>query len=188
MDKSMRSRWLRLRSLKHHARRPAIVGMMALYLILGASIAAKFFRAHPDQHIADWAPHVLTSITPMASMHLRSGALKTQRSARPTGEPEVWARGPVQTSSAVVLRDLLDADVTKQLRSLCGRCLYRTLTSYVRAQDHGEFTIVLTGDIPAVWLRDSVVQMATYIPRVARRPALRQILEGAIRAQAYFIL
>ena len=47
---------------------------------------------------------------------------------------------------------------------------------------------MLTGDIHAVWLRDSAVQMATYIPRVARRPALRQTLEGAIRAQAYFTL
>jgi meiotically up-regulated gene 157 (Mug157) protein len=58
----------------------------------------------------------------------------------------------------------------------------------VRTRDHGRFTVVLTGDIHAVWLRDSAVQMATYIPRIARRPALRQTLEGAIRAQAYFIL
>jgi meiotically up-regulated gene 157 (Mug157) protein len=39
-----------------------------------------------------------------------------------------------------------------------------------------------------MWIRDSAVQMATYIPRIARRPALRSAVEGAIRAQAYFIL
>jgi hypothetical protein len=189
MDKAMRSRSLRLRSLKHHVRRPAIVGMVALYLLAAAVIAAKFFRAHPGPYTTDWAQHFIPNVTSMAPTHLRSGGSKIQRSTKPPGEPEIWAQGPVQMSSVViVLRDLLDADVTKQLRSLCGRCLYRTLTSYVRAQDHGVFTVVLTGDIPAVWLRDSAVQMATYIPRVARRPAMRQTLEGAIRAQAYFIL
>ena len=50
------------------------------------------------------------------------------------------------------------------------------------------FTVVLTGDIAAMWLRDSAVQMATYFPRIARRPALRQAIESAIRTQAYFIL
>lgn len=186
MDDPMRSGSLRLRRLKQRARRPAIIGMMVVYLIVGVTLVAKFFRAHLAQHISDWTPQPLT-INPT---RIRSGATKVQRETTIlVGEPEVWARGPAQMSSAVVvLRDLLDADVTKQLRSLCGRCLYRTLTSYVRAQDHGQFTVVLTGDIPAVWLRDSAVQMATYIPRMARHPAMRQTLEGAIRAQAYFIL
>jgi meiotically up-regulated gene 157 (Mug157) protein len=75
-----------------------------------------------------------------------------------------------------------------QLKSLCGRCLYRTLTSYVRTHDHGDVTVVLTGDIPAMWIRDSAVQMASYLPRISKRPALRQVLEGAIRAQSYYIL
>jgi meiotically up-regulated gene 157 (Mug157) protein len=52
----------------------------------------------------------------------------------------------------------------------------------------GRIAVVLTGDIPAMWIRDSAVQMASYLPRISRRPALRQALEGAIRAQSYFIL
>jgi meiotically up-regulated gene 157 (Mug157) protein len=39
-----------------------------------------------------------------------------------------------------------------------------------------------------MWIRDSAVQMATYLPRITRRPALRSAVEGAIRAQAYFII
>lgn len=112
------------------------------------------------------------------SLHAREAA----------ADVEIWARGPAKGAAASTLRDLAGPDLTRRLRSLCGRCLYRTLTSYVRSQDHGHFTVVLTGDIPAVWLRDSAVQMATYIPRVARHPGLRLVLEGAIRAQAYFIL
>jgi meiotically up-regulated gene 157 (Mug157) protein len=62
------------------------------------------------------------------------------------------------------------------------------MTSYVRVHDFGRLAVVLTGDIPAMWIRDSAVQMATYLPRITRRPALRTAIEGAIRAQAYFIL
>jgi hypothetical protein len=107
---------------------------------------------------------------------------------RLSGDAEVWARGPVKSTTTGALRSLLGPETIEQLHALCGRCLYRTLTSYVRSHDHGHFTVVLTGDIPAVWLRDSAVQMATYLPRIARRPGVRQTIEGAIRAQAFFIL
>jgi Metal-independent alpha-mannosidase (GH125) len=103
--------------------------------------------------------------------------------------PEVWARGPATAGAAQTeLTELLGAKAVAELRALCGRCLYRTLTEYVRVHGLGDATIVLTGDIPAMWLRDSAVQIATYLPRLARRPSLRPIIDGAIRAQAYFVL
>jgi meiotically up-regulated gene 157 (Mug157) protein len=109
---------------------------------------------------------------------------------RQSGGLEVWARGPPESPTAAQqqVASLLAPGVLGQLHQLCGRCLYRTLTSYVRMHAMGQFTVVLTGDIPAMWTRDSAVQMATYLPRLARRPALRSAVEGAIRAQAYFIL
>lgn len=104
------------------------------------------------------------------------------------GQPEVWAAGPQQGGHQEQLQRLLDAETLTQLKSLCGRCLYRTLTSYVRTHDFGRLTVVLTGDIPAMWVRDSAVQMASYFPRINKRPGMRLVLEGAIRAQSYFIL
>ena len=44
-----------------------------------------------------------------------------------------------------------------------------------------------TGDIDDMWLRDSSVQMAIYLPRIEQHPALRRIIEGAIRLQAFYI-
>jgi hypothetical protein len=104
------------------------------------------------------------------------------------GVPEVWASGSTLGPTQQHMLQLVDAGTLAQLKALCGRCLYRTLTSYVRAHNFGDITVVLTGDIPAMWIRDSAVQMASYFPRISRRPAIRHMLEGAIRAQSYFIL
>ena len=38
-----------------------------------------------------------------------------------------------------------------------------------------------------MWLRDSSVQMAIYLPRMEQHPALRLVIEGAIRLQAFYI-
>lgn len=44
------------------------------------------------------------------------------------------------------------------------------------------------GDINSMWIRDSAVQIGIYLPRIKKHPALRMVIEGAIRAQAFFIL
>ena len=41
------------------------------------------------------------------------------------------------------------------------------------------------GDLPLMWIRDSAVQIGVLLPRLAKRPALRRVVEGAIRAQVY---
>jgi hypothetical protein len=176
-----------------YLKRHAALAFIALYLVLAIILALKLNDDRSSQNTAPgWALHLRGGKTTPAIPErlLTKNQHPRKFEQRQPGAPEVWARGPANSSSplAVGLQDLLGTNVTMRLRSLCGRCLYRTLTSYVHAQEHAHFTVVLTGDIHAVWLRDSAVQMATYIPRVARHPALRQLLEGAIRAQAYFIL
>lgn len=49
-------------------------------------------------------------------------------------------------------------------------------------------TAVITGDIPAMWLRDSSAQVWPYLPPAAKDAQLRQMLEGIIRRQARCIL
>ena len=77
-----------------------------------------------------------------------------------------------------------------ELRQLCGRTLYHSLQTAVRPRGgRGQDAVfVATGDIDDMWIRDSSVQLSVYFPRVARRPALRRVLEGAIRTQAFLIL
>jgi meiotically up-regulated gene 157 (Mug157) protein len=49
-------------------------------------------------------------------------------------------------------------------------------------------TTVITGDIAAMWLRDSSAQVWPYLPLAAKDPALRHLLEGVIRRQTRCLL
>jgi meiotically up-regulated gene 157 (Mug157) protein len=48
-------------------------------------------------------------------------------------------------------------------------------------------TFVITGDIDAMWLRDSSAQVSPYVPLAKRDPALRRLFRGLIRRQAHCI-
>ncbi|WP_255491524.1 MULTISPECIES: glycoside hydrolase family 125 protein [unclassified Actinotalea] len=63
----------------------------------------------------------------------------------------------------------------------------RTLRDAVRTASDGT-TFVLTGDIPAMWLRDSAAQMRPYLPFTAEDPGLRDVVVGLVRQQAAAIL
>ena len=78
----------------------------------------------------------------------------------------------------------------RQLAVLFGNCFPNTLDTTV---EPGTFqgqpdTAVITGDIHAMWLRDSSAQVWPYLPLAAKDPALLQLLEGVIRRQAQCIL
>ncbi|MGN1450677.1 MAG: glycoside hydrolase family 125 protein, partial [Eubacteriales bacterium] len=54
---------------------------------------------------------------------------------------------------------------------------------------HGDGTVfMVTGDIPAMWLRDSTPQVSHYIPLAADDEEMRAILRGVISMQFKYIL
>lgn len=77
-----------------------------------------------------------------------------------------------------------------ELAWLFSNCLPNTLDTTVTFTDSsaGPDTIVVTGDIPAMWLRDSSAQVWPYLPFVAADPELLRLIEGVIRRQTRCIL
>ena len=76
------------------------------------------------------------------------------------------------------------------LSELFANCFPNTLDTTVRP---GTFegkpdTAVLTGDIAAMWLRDSSAQVWPYLPLAQKDRGLRRLLEGVIRRQVRCIL
>jgi len=77
-----------------------------------------------------------------------------------------------------------------KLASLFANCFPNTLDTTVRP---GTFegkpdTAVLTGDIAAMWLRDSSAQVWPYLPFASKDPTLRALLEGVVRRQTRCLL
>lgn len=77
-----------------------------------------------------------------------------------------------------------------EMALLFANCFPNTLDTTV---EPGSFegkpdTVVITGDIPAMWLRDSSAQVWPYLPLAAKDPALRKLLEGIIRRQTRCLL
>lgn len=62
-------------------------------------------------------------------------------------------------------------------------CFLSTIETTVQTLENGQHFII-TGDIPAMWLRDSSVQVSNYISYAADDTVIRNILRGVIAKQA----
>ena len=67
------------------------------------------------------------------------------------------------------------------------RCYTDTLDNTVEILEDGS-TFVLTGDIPAMWLRDSTAQLRPYLHVAKRDPLLRQTIAGLVKRQMTLVL
>lgn len=74
-----------------------------------------------------------------------------------------------------------------KLASLYRNCYPNTLETTVKEKQDGS-VFVLTGDIPAMWLRDSTAQVSHYLPLAAEDSETRNIIRGVIKAQFGYIL
>lgn len=81
-------------------------------------------------------------------------------------------------------------DKTKQtypaLAPLAKQCYLNTIETTVKPCDNGDY-FVITGDIPALWLRDSAAQLRPYMPQCKDSEELREIMKGVIRRHAFYV-
>lgn len=107
-------------------------------------------------------------------------------SRRPAVADRRFSSPIVEAYIASVTSKIGDAE----LASLFANCYPNTLDTTV---EPGTFegkpdTAVITGDIAAMWLRDSSAQVWPYLPLAKEDAPLRRLLEGLIRRQARCIL
>ncbi|SDB99242.1 glycoside hydrolase family 125 protein [Niabella drilacis] len=78
----------------------------------------------------------------------------------------------------------------KELGWLFNNCFPNTLdtTVYYTEREGKPDTYVITGDIDAMWLRDSSAQVYPYLQFTRRDQALHRLIAGVIRKQTHFIL
>jgi len=105
---------------------------------------------------------------------------------RPSPADRQFTSPAVEDAIAAVSRQIADG----VLRAMFQRCLPNTLDTTVfpgtwRGQPD---TFVITGDIDAMWLRDSSAQVHPYLRFARQDKRLANLLEGVIRRQTRMIL
>lgn len=72
-----------------------------------------------------------------------------------------------------------------KLQKMYRNCYLHTISTAIEKCDDGTY-FVLTGDIPAMWLRDSVAQITHYLP-LANDKEVGEMIEGVIRRLFMYI-
>lgn len=74
----------------------------------------------------------------------------------------------------------------KELSWMFGNCLPNTLdtTVFPYVENGRNYTYVITGDIDAMWLRDSSAQVWPYLPFLKKDKKLQQLVQGLIHKQS----
>jgi uncharacterized protein len=118
------------------------------------------------------------------------GSVRASGAGLPDGRPPKSKRhftsAAVEARIAHVRREMVDSE----LGTIFENCYPNTLdtTVYPGRYDGKPDTYVVTGDIDAMWLRDSSAQVWPYVDLAKEDEGLRRLLEGLIRRQARMIL
>src|SRR5579872_6660998 len=107
-------------------------------------------------------------------------------SRRPVPAQRAFTSEAVEATIAQVKRSIADPE----LGWLFENCFPNTLDTTVRYReiDGQPDTFVITGDINAMWLRDSSAQVWPYLPLAKDDAALKRLLAGVVRRQTRCIL
>ena len=124
---------------------------------------------------------ILTLVTgiALAALSAYGGELKSQR---PEPQNRLFTSQAIENKISEVCSMLTDP----YLRWMFSNCFPNTLDTTVHfgKDEKGRWrTFVYTGDIPAMWLRDSGAQVWPYVQFANEDEHLRQMLEGVIRCQ-----
>lgn len=105
---------------------------------------------------------------------------------RPPLHQRTFTSEAVENTIATVKRHIRNP----QLATLFEDCYPNTLDTTVQfSMQHGKpDTFVITGDIPAMWLRDSTAQLMPYVSLVPKDRKLQALFRGLIHRQADCIL
>jgi uncharacterized protein len=106
--------------------------------------------------------------------------------ARPPAAERHFTSEAVETAIRQVQKQIPD----RPLATIFENCFPNTLdtTVFPGTYDGKPDTYVVTGDIDAMWLRDSSAQLVPYLSLAKQDNRLRELLEGVIRRQARMIL
>lgn len=108
----------------------------------------------------------------------------------PSNRPSIDKRKFYNNTIENLLFEVRKGIADEELAWLFDNCYPNTLDTTVAYEEKNgkPDTFVITGDIHAMWLRDSTAQVWPYLPVAAKDEKLRKLIEGVIRRQSDCIL
>src|SRR5699024_949843 len=92
----------------------------------------------------------------------------------------------IPTSMKDFIIDVKEKIQDDKLASLFENCFSNTYETTLKKQKDGT-TFVITGDIPAMWLRDSAAQVRPYLLLAEKDEAIADMIQGVVERQLQFI-
>lgn len=110
----------------------------------------------------------------------------TFKSNRPRLEDRCFTSSAVEEKILEIKAKIADPELAWMFENCFPNTLDTTVNHYEK--DGIPFTYVITGDIDAMWLRDSSAQVWPYIPLANKDEKLKRLIAGVINKQSEFIL
>ena len=131
---------------------------------------------------------VLTSVGILPSISY--AGLRNGQNSFTSHRPEVKVRSFTSTAIEDIIKEVKDKLKDKELAWLFENCFPNTLDTTVFFKDNKgrPETHIITGDIDAMWLRDSTCQVWPYIPFAPKDNKLKAMLAGLINRQVDCVL
>jgi len=125
-----------------------------------------------------------------ASQYLNNNIFSRSINDYVSNRPGTNERKFISDSVESVIAEVKNFIPNKELAWMFENCFPNTLdTTVTYSESNGEpDTFVITGDIHAMWLRDSSAQVWPYLPLTATDPKLKNLIAGVINRQTKCIL
>ena len=112
---------------------------------------------------------------------MRKTGSKTMQVTR-NKEKEDAIKKEVQKLSVELAAALKEKGASKKLQETFKKCFVNTAETTMQCLEDGSIFLI-TGDIEAMWLRDSSAQVCHYLPYIKKRPLLAEMVKGLIQKQ-----
>ncbi len=132
----------------------------------------------------------LSTILCAMSLAILVAASPASAQEAPNSRPPVDQRNFHSEAVEALIEEVKGAIADPETARTFENCFPNTLdTTVFYSEPNGvPDTYIITGDIDAMWLRDSSAQVNHYLPLAAKDPKLAKLINGLIRRQTRYIL